>query len=208
MLTIAKYFKSFRALYALMSVLLTLLSPPVTSELAPVGISVVMFPPIGGSEFQTVVRAIAIIFGLLASAAVFFTKDYFERKPQRRLAVLVVFILVAMALFILYAACNCRFVRVITQGPKAEAISVGYERSADAATYVGKTDWEMFEYVERTEKNVQKLFTFRSLCIARSLLMSSYFLCLCALISSVSLVVLFSLLDVTTSPLSANKSLP
>jgi hypothetical protein len=95
------------------------------------------------------------------------------------------------------------FVRTIDLPAANDAVSVtvGYERTPFAQqTFGDVSDLELLRKRGPTEEEIQRLWTLRSINIARVSLFASYLLFLCSLIAACSLVVLYEVMGPPTAP--------
>jgi hypothetical protein len=133
---------------------------------------VALFPPLGDSESQG--RASVFVCTLLVTYAAYFSKDFAISTIRRiRCGALLFGILLSCS----HVALHMRFVRKL-ELPRESAVwvTVGYQRTPFAqSTFGDATDWELLRDRGFDEEEVNRLWTWRSLCIARLALLLTYF---------------------------------
>lgn len=126
-----------------------------------------IFPPLGQFELTAGCGVVAI--GFLCTYLVFVCyRSHPYISPLHGVSLL----LTVMALLAIYSGLNLRFVKPGTNGT---LVSIGYDRTDFARkNYDDKTDIEMLRDYGSRELEIEKLWTYKSLAIARGLLLLTY----------------------------------
>jgi uncharacterized membrane protein YqhA len=144
----------------------------------------ISFPPLGGIQPFAVLATAA--FGITATYVVFLL---FRERPKPPLWGVVALCIAAVLFSLCYFALYLRFVRQLPVPSQSttEVVSVGYERTEFARKLGDVSDVELLRQRSADEEEIQKLWTYRSIVVARTSLWLSY------TFSVVSLVSLFSI---------------
>lgn len=181
--TAVEYYKSFASIQGVFAAICGLL-PPVSNVVLPGRI----FPPLGNETVPS--QAFVLLLGLAVTFLVFLQQGSARLAVTRMIKVC---FLLAVVFFGAYLGLHLRFVRTITVPSTHEElnVSVGYERTNFAtATFGTASDWEMLRYRGTDDEEIMKLWTTKSIYIARLALLSSYLGLVLSLIAFASLGVL------------------
>lgn len=185
--TLIEYYKNFKEVSGIMASAFTVV--PLVSALLPATPSAYSFPPIGDASMPA--RLGAFILAALVTFVCFF--DQTPAKPARKLTLITVASLLSL---FCYALCFNHFVRKIEIPANDSEIflSIGYERTTFAAqTFGSEDDWDILRARGTREEEVTKLWTARSLDIARLALFASYCGFLLPIVAAFSLGVRYQL---------------
>jgi hypothetical protein len=178
---LTQYYKSARGLItAVAAVALPFASKIVGSDAAPY-----VFPPLGGMD--GVARVGLVLLCLSVSVGVYFLAAV--NPPKSPSAVVWKTIIVAIVSLTAYLAAYQRFVRQIDVATRETSVhvSVGYQRTQFASqTFGSASDWAMLEARGTDEEEIERLWTVRSVIIAR---LTLYLLCT---LTTLSFLFLFS----------------
>jgi hypothetical protein len=142
------------------------------------------FPPLG--EIDSPARLAAIGFVFVTTYVIYLLRGSSQRSRTRLASVLWISAFVGCAL---YFAAAIRFVRIIPIPTRQDSavVSVGFERTAFAKALGETSDADLLRLRGPQEEEIQKLWTYRSLILARLALWTCY----CGVIST--FVAIFSL---------------
>jgi hypothetical protein len=184
---IGQYYLAFRSTVgALVAVpFLAPLASAVANAIAPDSSTrlKLLYPPLGDAQPYALVFTVAC--GLVSTFLVYFWCERHRARAGRSVWVLSFFAAICFVIF--FGLCN-RFVKVVHIGSKDTDVfvSIGYERSEFTSTNAELsplTDMELLHARPANEDQIQKLWTFRSLFIARALLWAFYTCVLVCLVS-------------------------
>jgi hypothetical protein len=182
-ITIEKYYGSFKSLQGVLAAGFCII--PLASNWI---LSGRIFPPLGNETILA--QGLTALLGLAVTFLVFLLRDSSVIRIRRRIMILFV---VAVLCCCAYVGLHFRFVRVVEiPSASTEAIvSVGYERSSfiDAA-FPGATDSDVLNSRGFTEDEISRIWTTRSIWIARLVLISTFLGWMLALVGMASLGVL------------------
>ncbi len=179
--TLVEYYKSFKEVCGIAATAVTAL--PLISALLPAAPSAYSFPPLGDVAMPARIGAVVLAVAMTYACFYSVTPANITRKFMRIISVSL------LALFC-YLLCFQHFVRKIDVPASDSAIfvSVGYQRTAFAnQTFGSEGDWDMLRARGTSEEEVSKLWTARSLDLARFFLFASYCGFLLPLVSVLSL---------------------
>lgn len=181
--TVAKYYKSFGSLYALLAgvpfvpLLLHACMPDIST------FAEYLYPPLG--DVQKIAFTATVGFLFLITFVVFICCRLVRKvHPSAPVILMVVFLICVCLLIVLYQP----YVRrVPVHSINLEVpVSIGYERTAFALQWYPKSDdWEMLHDRGPWEEQIQMLWTQRSICVVRVLLWVSHTLILASFLSIV-----------------------
>jgi hypothetical protein len=179
--TIRNYYSAFKKLSALPALLISAL-PLLPEGFAPRGTC--LFPPVGGAE--GLARIAALIFTLSMTYFCWFWSHFRHRDNAKRVVVAMICAFVSLcAYFVSYQ----RFVRTIEIPSKETSVcvTVGYDRTDFArTTFDSESDWQILRDRGVDDEEISRLWTARSLTVARLLLFVSYCCVLFSLVAAVS----------------------
>ncbi len=187
-ITRAKYYKAFVGLAKLPGIpaIISILSP-----LIPAGALPYVFPPLG--DYASEARPLTFVLCVLATFVAYLSIDCdigrIRRNTQRAFILAAIFLLA-------YVGLNIRFVRKIAVASLDSPVfvSVGYTRTEFATkNFPNSSDWEMLQERGPEEEQVQRLWTIRSVIVARLALLGSYLGVLLLWVWLLSLGVLYDL---------------
>jgi hypothetical protein len=144
----------------------------------------ILFPSLG------VIQAFAVLattaFGLTATYVVFLL--FGERRKPPLACVLTLYVTAIVFASCYFALC-LRFVRELPVASRntTEVVSVGYERTDFARKLGDVSDVEMLRLRSADEEEIQNLWTYKSLAVARTLLWLSYTLTVVSFVSVFSI---------------------
>jgi hypothetical protein len=168
--TLRQYYASFKSLSGALAGVFT--ASPLLSMLLPSGSGGYAFPPLGVADgparFGTVLLALATTYVVFFSVGHWRDKDFWLIASGVGLAILSL---------CLYLTLYMRFVRTISIPSEGTSISVsvGYQRTDFAkATFDSETDWELLRQRGVAEEEIWKLWTTRSIILARLGLYASH----------------------------------
>lgn len=182
-ITIEKYYGSFKSLQGVLAAGFCII--PLASNWL---LSGRIFPPLGNETILA--QVFAVLLGLAVTFLVFLMKDSPVSQIWQRIKIL---FFVATLCCCAYIALHFRFVRVVEiPSASTEAIvSVGYERSSlIGAAFPGATDSEVLTSRGFTEDEIRRIWTIKSIGIARLALISTFLGCMLSLVGMASLGVL------------------
>lgn len=169
-ITASQYYRSFKSLSGVLASAAT--ASPLLSLLLPGGSASYVFPPLGIADaparFGTVSLALAVTYLVFFSRGLWRHKDFWVITSAVGLSVLSL---------VLYLTLYMRFVRTIDIPSKGTSISVtvGYERTDFAkSTFGSDTDWEILRQRGTEEEEIWRLWTTRSILLARLGLYTSH----------------------------------
>ena len=144
----------------------------------------ITFPPLGGIQPFAVLATAA--FGITATYVVFLL---FRERPKPPLWGVLVLCITGVLFVVGYFTLYLKFVKQLPVPSQSttEVVSVGYERTDFARKMGDVSDVELLRQRSADEEEIQKLWTYKSIAVARILLWLSYTL------SVVSFVCLFSI---------------
>lgn len=182
-ITIEKYYKSFKSLEGVLAAGFCII--PLASNWI---LSGRIFPPLGNETIWA--QGLTVLLGLAVTFLVFLMRDAPAIRIRRRIMILFG---VAALFGCAYFSLHFRFVRVVEiPSASTEAVtSVGYERNSfiDAA-FPGATDSDVLNSRGFTEEEIGRIWTTKSIWIARLALISAFLGCLLSLVGMASLGVL------------------
>jgi hypothetical protein len=137
---------------------------PLFSKLLPNSVGGYAFPPLG--EIDSFARLTTIGFIFVATYVVYLLQGSSEQS-RRRLALILW--LVAFVGCAIYLAVATRFIRIVAIPTLHDsvAVSVGFERTPFAKSIGEASDFDLLRLRGPQEEEIQKLWTFRSLALAR-----------------------------------------
>ena len=148
-------------------------SLPLISKLVPEHFSSWLFPPLGSIDVPA--RIAAVVLGVLASYVPYvLTTARSANQPAKAVKIAVICIVLG---FCLYLGLWLRFVREIEVPSSGSLItvSVGYARTPFALRTFGETnDWEILRQRGPEEEQIHRLWSFKSLLVARLSLWLAY----------------------------------
>jgi hypothetical protein len=166
-LTINQYYRSYRSVLGAISVLFWAL--PFVSLILPSSYAGCFFPPLG--PFEPVARLLTVVFAAFATYVAYFL-------PWKRAGLTIAAsALVFFVCILLYGWSFTSFVRVIQIESKQEAVSVsiGNERTEFASkNFPDKSDSEMLRLRGIREEEIERLWTMKSILLARFSLRAPY----------------------------------
>jgi hypothetical protein len=180
-LSLKQYYVSARGL----STAVAAAALPFASKIVGADAAAYIFPPLGGMDGVARVGLVALCLGV--SMGVYFLVAAQSPKTPSRVIWMALFF--AALFLIAYLSAYQRFVRRIDVPSLGtfEYVSVGYQRTAFAdQTFGSASDWEMLKARGTSEEEIERLWTPKSLTIARLALFFS-----CAL-TTLTLLFLFS----------------
>lgn len=188
-MTLTDYYKRFQSVFGALAALIG--SIPLFSILVHDSVGKYIFPPLGG--FETVAGIVAFVLAVQVTFVVFYMKDAeFIQSRQRRIGRLFRLLggsLVALLAYLMFyttSVCTLSVADVVVTN------SIGFERTQFAKqTFVGLENCEMLKERGPYEGQVRKLWTMRSIVIARSALLVTYLICLLGTVGLTSLAVLY-----------------
>jgi len=190
-MTVKSYYKNFISIYG--ALVGSLGALPFLSELLPGDWAQSVFPPLGGvepySKFATLVLAGAITLIVYTMN----TSSFVSSKRGRSKSMWLVFAIAVIALTIFFVSTQA-FVRGIDipSVGKRVVVSVGYDRTEFARTiFKDRSDEEMLRARGMSEEEIWRLWTTKSIIVARSLLFLSYLIFILSAVAFVSLGALF-----------------
>ena len=163
------------------------LLPPASNFILPGRI----FPPLGNET--AISQVFVVVFGLAVTYIIFLARSSSVSTIHQRIKL---YLLLGIACFCIYLGAHMRFVRNIAVPSTNQTInvSVGYERTKFATeTFGPASDWEMLRFRGTDDEEIMKLWTTKSVYIARLVLLGSYLGSLLSLIAFASLGVLLNL---------------
>jgi hypothetical protein len=179
--SLKQYYVSARGL----STAVAAVALPFTSKVVGSDSAAYIFPPLGGMDGAARAGLVALCLGV--SMGVYFLVAVKPPKSPSKIVWSALFL--AAVCLLAYLSAYQRFVRrvdVPSRGTSAY-VSVGYQRTAFADQTFGlASDWEMLQARGTSEEEIQRLWTAKSLIVARLALYSS-----CAL-TTLTLLFLFS----------------
>jgi hypothetical protein len=181
-ITILQYYRSFKSLSGALVGFFSAL--PVFSGLLPSAYSAYAFPPLGSIEGPARVGIMVLAFA--ATYCAFFAISAVPARNRRRITTAFFFALVSLCL---YLGLFLRFVRIIDVPAKgvSVAVSVGYDRTDFArATFGTGSDWDLLRGRGVDDEQVWKLWTAKSILIARMSLYFAYCLIILSLVAAFS----------------------
>lgn len=172
---------------------------PIVAAIIPEQWSSYFFPPL-----NDLYRMFAVTFGGLVTVLVYSLADsaFVRSRKKRPLVQGLVFILGILGAGT-FLVSTTLFVRTIERPAISDTVtvSVGYERTQFARnTFRDDTDENMLRQRGPTEEEIRRLWTPRSIIVARLSLLLSYFLFLISVIGVCGLQVLYGLLGPPTAP--------
>jgi len=180
-LSVKQYYASIKGLAtAVAAVVLPLASKIIGSDS-----TAYVFPPLGNMEGVARVGFVALCLGV--SLGVYFLVSAKSTVSLRRVIWLALSI--AVVCFVIYLAAYQRFVRRLDIPARHESVyvSVGYQRTSFAnQTFPNATDLEMLRGRGSTEEEIERLWTIKSIIVARLTLYSS------CVLTSMALLFVFS----------------
>jgi hypothetical protein len=180
--TLPNYYKSFLSISGALSAAFGI--GPLLSEWLPASISAYLFPPLG--DMTTAARFGVSLLAMVSTYIVF----YVDVTPTHRFRGLLFLVIASFLSLCCYLALYSIFVRRIDVPATKSVIhiSIGYERTSFAQqTFGSESDLDMLKARGTDDDQVSKLWTLRSITIARL----SLFLAFCAFV--LPLVWVFSL---------------
>jgi hypothetical protein len=182
-ITIEKYYGSFKSLQGVLAAGFCII--PLASNWL---LSGRIFPPLGNETILA--QGFTVLLGVAVTFLVFLMRDAAVIRIRRRIVNL---FFVAVVCFCAYIAAHYRFVRIV-EIPSASAeatVSVGYQRSAFSdAAFPGATDSDVLISRGFTEDEINRIWTAKSIWLARLSLISSFLGCMLSLVGVASLGVL------------------
>jgi hypothetical protein len=182
-ITTVEYYKSFASIQGILAGIFGLL-PPASNFFLPGRI----FPPLGNET--VLAQAFGLFLGLAVTFLVFFQQGSTKFEVMRMIKIDFFLALVFLGA---YVGVHQRFVRTIAVPSTSGElyVSVGYERTNFAtATFGTSSDWEMLRYRGTEDEEIMRLWTTKSIYIARLALLSSYLGLMLSLIAFASFGVL------------------
>jgi hypothetical protein len=179
-LSVKQYYASVKGLATAVAAVVL----PLASKIIGSG-STAVFPPLGNMEGVARVGFVALCLGV--SLGVYFLVSAKSVVSPRRVIWLALFI--AVVCFVIYLAAYQRFVRRLEIPARHESVyvSVGYQRTSFAnQTFPNATDLEMLRGRGTTEEEIERLWTVKSVIVARLILYSS------CVLTSLALLFVFS----------------
>jgi hypothetical protein len=200
-LTLAQYYKGFWSVLGVLAAAPPLLVGIIIPVLTP-ATPVYGFPPIG--DATSLARVGLVCLSFLVTFIVYFWKG-------RRWPLFLAFLLAFAALSV-YVALYSHFVMRIDVPPQDSVIrvSVGYERTQfGQSNFAHDSDEDMLRARGTSDEEIKKLWTYKSLSIARLSLFVSYCCFIFGLVGAFSLGVLFDIRDrLSAGNPQANSNLP
>jgi hypothetical protein len=166
--TLVDYYKNFKEVSGVLAAAVSAL--PLLSAVLPATASAYMFPPLGGATMPA-------RLGVVILAAVMTYIAFYSIKPANIARRFLLVALISFVALICYLFCYQHFVRRIDVPANNGEIfvSVGYKRSDFAErTFHSETDEEMLKARGISDEEVSRLWTPRSLDLARFLLLAAY----------------------------------
>lgn len=196
MLSVGAYYKAFRGFGGFATAVLT--AVPIASELTKGTVSAVLFPPVSAAyKLPTVLVIFALTFAIFACQYFKWTQS----ADARAKAAWIAFGATVVG-FVAYVVCYSRFVRELPAADGPQYVSVGFERKdfSDPHLRDASDDYELLRYRGLKDADIESLWTFPSIVIARLALLLSYLLILLPPVAGCSLIALFKVMGPTTSP--------
>jgi hypothetical protein len=189
-MTVKDYYNHFKTIYGSIATLLTLL--PILSFIP--NTSRYLFPPLGSMGGFS--KLFTVFLAIVVTLLVYFFNDGASTSSGRGRRK--IFLLCSATAFVglaLFLAADLRFVREVEVPSKQTSIivSVGYDRTpfARGPELVTENDWSLLEARGTTEEEIRDLWTFKSILVARLMLLSSYLVALLSLVAILSFAVLY-----------------
>ncbi len=194
-ITLHDYYRAFGSLSGLLAGVFAAF-PLISHFLFPESIAAYGFPPLGNIE--ALARIGVVVFALAATYFAFFARS---PRPSGNRARVSASIGIAVFFFLLYTGLFMRFVRTIgvpSSGTQVQ-VSIGFTRTDFAeVNFNGISDWEMLRDRGPEEEQIWKLWTPKSILIARLALYVAYCLSLLSLVAAFSWGVLYQLEETRT----------
>ena len=129
------------------------------------------FPPLGEIDYFARFATIGFIF--VATYVIYLLRNSSESSRRRLTLILWLFAFIGCAL---YLAAATRFVKIVPIPTLHDSIvvSVGFERTPFAKALGESSDFDLLRLRSPQEEEIQKLWTFRSLTLARLALWTFY----------------------------------
>ena len=162
-ITPSQYYGSFKSTWGALAAAAA--ASPLLSFIPHSGSASYIFPPLGVADAPA--RVGTVILALATTYFVFFSRGLWRRKD---FWVITSAAALAILSFILYLTLYMRFVRTIDIPSEGTSISVtvGYERTDFAKfTFDSDTDWDILRQRGTDEEEIWRLWTTRSILLAR-----------------------------------------
>lgn len=181
-LSVKQYFASIKGLATVVAAVVL----PFASKIIGSETTAYVFPPLGNMEGVARVGFVALCLGL--SLGVYFLVSAKSLVSPGRVIWLA--LLIAVVSFGVYLASYQRFVRRLDIPARHESVyvSVGYQRTSFAnQSFPNTTDLELLRWRGPTEEEIERLWTVKSIIVARLILYSS------CVLTSMALLFVFSI---------------
>jgi hypothetical protein len=179
-LSVKQYYASIKGLATAVAAVVL----PLSSKIIGPDSTAYVFPPLGNMEGVARIGFVALCLGV--SLGVYFLSAKSIVSPRR---VIWLALFTAIVCFGIYLAAYQRFVRRLDIPARHESVyvSVGYQRTSFAdQTFPNATDLEMLRGRGTTEEEIERLWTIKSIIVARLILYSS------CVLTSMALLFVFS----------------
>lgn len=190
-MTIKSYYKNFISIYGALAGALGAL--PFLSKLLPGNWAQYVFPPLGGVEPYSRLATLILAGAVTLIVYTMNTSSFATCKRGRSKSMWLVFAIgvIAVIVFFVLTQAFARSIDIPSVG-KSVVVSVGYDRTEFArTTFKDKSDEQMLRARGTSEEEIWRLWTAKSIIVARSLLFISYLIFILSAVAFVSLGVLF-----------------
>ena len=166
-MSLPQYYKAFKSLLGALAALVAAF--PMLGRLFPTALAKYMFPPLG--DIEPIARVGTVGAVGLATYVVYFFRSH---KTDRSVLVVYALATISFAAYLTTSTCFMRKMDIPAE-KTAVFVSVGFERTQFAENSFGnEDDWEMLRDRGFDEESIRKLWTVRSLVVARIMLWMSF----------------------------------